>query len=50
MALGGLVALGFEPWAMRFGMIGWSEETRVKVGASGHEGDAVHGIGAPVEK
>src|SRR5512133_1527886 len=24
MALGGLAALGYEPWVMRFGMIGWN--------------------------
>ena len=27
MALGGLAALGYEPWVMRFGMIGWNAET-----------------------
>jgi rhodanese-related sulfurtransferase len=35
MALGGLAALGYEPWAMRFGMIGWNAETKVKACPAG---------------
>jgi rhodanese-related sulfurtransferase len=50
MALGGLAALGYEPWAMRFGMIGWSVETNVKAGSPLQDGDAVHGVGGPIEK
>jgi rhodanese-related sulfurtransferase len=50
MALGGLVALGYEPWVMRFGMIGWSAETKVKAGSAGQEPDTVHGVGGPVER
>ncbi|TMB37620.1 MAG: rhodanese-like domain-containing protein [Deltaproteobacteria bacterium] len=50
MALGGLVALGFEPYALRFGMIGWRAESRVKAGSSGQQDDVVHGLGAPVEQ
>src|SRR6266508_6430524 len=34
MALGGLAALGYEPWVMRFGMMGWDGETKVKAGSS----------------
>lgn len=49
MALGGLVALGFEPWVMRFGMIGWSAETPVKAGAPSQPPDTVRGVGGPVE-
>ena len=39
MALGGLAALGYEPWAMRFGMIGWNAETNVKAGSPLQGGD-----------
>jgi rhodanese-related sulfurtransferase len=49
MALGGLVALGYEPWVMRFGMIGWNAETNVKAGSPLQDGDAVHGVGGPIE-
>ncbi len=50
MALGGLAALGYEPYVMRFGMIGWNAETRVKVGSPNQEGDTVRGLGGPIEK
>jgi rhodanese-related sulfurtransferase len=50
MALGGLVALGYEPWVMRFGMIGWSAESKVKAGSPGREPDTVRGVGGPIEK
>jgi rhodanese-related sulfurtransferase len=50
MALGGLAALGFEPWALKFGMIGWSAATKVKAGSPAAEGDTVHGVGGPVER
>lgn len=50
MALGGLAALGYEPWVMRFGMIGWSAETKVKAGSPAQEPDTVRGVGGPVEK
>jgi rhodanese-related sulfurtransferase len=50
MALGGLAALGYEPWAMRFGMIGWNAETTVKAGSPLQGGDVVRGVGGPVEK
>jgi rhodanese-related sulfurtransferase len=50
MALGGLVALGYEPWVMRFGMIGWSAETQVSAGAPDQQPDTVRGVGGPVEK
>jgi rhodanese-related sulfurtransferase len=50
MALGGLVALGYEPWVMRFGMIGWNAETKVKAGSPLQDGDTVHGVGGPIEK
>jgi rhodanese-related sulfurtransferase len=50
MALGGLVALGFEPYALRFGMMGWRTESRIKAGSSGQQDDVVHGLGGPVEQ
>ena len=50
MALGGLVALGFEPYALRFGMMGWRSESRIKAGSSGQQDDVVHGLGGPVEQ
>jgi rhodanese-related sulfurtransferase len=50
MALGGLAALGYEPWVMRFGMIGWNAETTVKAGSPLQEGDVVRGVGGPIER
>jgi rhodanese-related sulfurtransferase len=51
MALGGLAALGFEPWVMKFGMIGWSAETQVKAGGPAQQqADVVHGVGGAVEE
>lgn len=50
MALGGLVALGYQPWVMRFGMIGWSAETKVKAGSAAQPPDTVRGVGGPIEK
>jgi rhodanese-related sulfurtransferase len=49
MALGGLVALGFEPYALRYGMMGWRGESKIKAGSSSQQDDVVHGLGAPVE-
>jgi rhodanese-related sulfurtransferase len=50
MALGGLVALGWEPWVMRYGMMGWDAETKVKAGSSEQAADTVHGVGGPIER
>jgi rhodanese-related sulfurtransferase len=50
MALGGLVALGYEPWVLRFGMIGWNAETKVKAGSPLQDGDVVRGVGGPIER
>jgi len=50
MALGGLAALGYQPWVMRFGMIGWNAETTVKAGSPLQDGDVVRGVGGPVER
>ena len=51
MALGGLAALGYEPYVLRFGMIGWNAETKVKVaGSPRQEADVVRGLGGPIER
>jgi rhodanese-related sulfurtransferase len=50
MALGGLAALGYEPYVLRFGMIGWNAETKVKVAGVPRQQDVVHGLGGPLEK
>jgi rhodanese-related sulfurtransferase len=50
MALGGLAALGYEPWVMRFGMLGWDAETPVKAGSQEQVADTVHGVGGPIER
>jgi rhodanese-related sulfurtransferase len=51
MALGGLAALGYEPYVLRFGMIGWNAETAVKAsGAPGQRPDRVRGVGGPLER
>jgi rhodanese-related sulfurtransferase len=51
MALGGLAALGYEPYVLRFGMIGWNTQTKVRVaGLPRQEADVVHGLGGPLER
>lgn len=50
MALGGLVALGYEPWVLRFGMIGWNAETGVRAGGSLGPEVVVRGLGGPIER
>jgi rhodanese-related sulfurtransferase len=50
MALGGLAALGWEPWVLSFGMIGWSAETEVRAGGPAQEPDRVRGVGGPIER
>jgi len=50
MALGGLAALGYEPYVMRFGMVGWNAETKLKAGSPDQEPDIVRGVGGPIEK
>ena len=50
MALGGLAALGYEPYVMRFGMVGWNAETQLKAGSPDQEPDTVRGVGGPIEK
>ena len=50
MALGGLAALGYEPYVMRFGMVGWNAETQLKAGSPDQEADTVRGVGGPIEK
>lgn len=50
MALGGLAALGYEPYVMRFGMVGWNAETKVRAGSPEQQADTVHGVGGPIER
>jgi len=50
MALGGLAALGYEPYVMRFGMVGWNAETKLKAGSPDQEPDTVRGVGGPIER
>src|SRR2546430_9104172 len=51
MALEGLAALGYEPYVMRFGMIGWNAETKDKVtGSNRQEADLFRGLGGPLER
>lgn len=50
MALGGLVALGYQPYALRFGSMGWRAETSVQVGNSYQAKQVVYGAGEPMEK
>jgi rhodanese-related sulfurtransferase len=50
MALGGLAALGYEPYVMRFGMVGWNAETQVKAGSPDQDADKVRGVGGPIER
>lgn len=50
MALGGLAALGYEPYVMRFGMVGWNAETQVKAGSPDQKPDTVRGVGGPIER
>src|SRR5207237_1689573 len=41
MALGGLAALGYEPYVLRFGLIRWSVDTTVKVAGPSERSVAV---------
>src|SRR5467141_3540191 len=45
------IALVYEPYVLRFGMIGWNAETKVKVaGSPRQEADVVRGLGGPIER
>ena len=50
MAPGGLAALGLDPYVLRFGMIGWRAESRVKAGSAEQAADTVRGVGGRVER
>ncbi len=50
MALGGLVALGYQPYALRFGSMGWRANTPMKVGATYQSNQNILGAGEPMEK
>ncbi len=50
MALGGLTALGYEPYALRFAMIGWEAKTALKVFSKDEPPQEVRGLGGPIER
>ncbi|HVI75720.1 MAG TPA: rhodanese-like domain-containing protein [Anaeromyxobacteraceae bacterium] len=50
MALGGLVALGYEPWVLRWSMLAWNARSEVRI-ASPHEApQPLVGLGGPLER
>ncbi len=50
MALGGLVALGYQPYALRFGSMGWRASTAMKVGTTYQANQNIAGAGEPMVK
>jgi rhodanese-related sulfurtransferase len=46
MAMGGLVALGYNPYVLRFGMMGWGGLSSQKIGSSSVS-QTVFGFGGP---
>lgn len=49
MALGGLVALGYNPFALRFAMMGWNASSAQKIWTS-TQSQTIYGLGGPLEK
>lgn len=49
MALGGLVALGYNPFVLRFAMMGWNASSPQKIGAS-TDSQLIYGFGGAIEK
>ncbi len=50
MALGGLAALGYQPYALRFGSMGWRAKTSMKVGTSYQANQVIYGAGESMQK
>ena len=48
MALGGLVALGYNPYVLRFGMMGWKASTPMKVYSNSQSPQTIYGLGGAV--
>jgi rhodanese-related sulfurtransferase len=49
MALGGLVALGYNPYALRFAMMGWNASSSQKIW-SPSASQLIYGLGGPLER
>jgi rhodanese-related sulfurtransferase len=49
MALGGLVALGYNPYVLRFAMMGWNASSAQKIFSSSAS-QTIYGLGGPIEK
>ncbi len=49
MALGGLVALGYNPYVLRFAMMGWNASSNQKIYTSSST-QTIYGLGGPIEK
>jgi rhodanese-related sulfurtransferase len=49
MALGGLAALGYNAWALRFAMMGWNASGNQKI-YSPSATQLIYGLGGPLEK
>jgi rhodanese-related sulfurtransferase len=49
MALGGLVALGYNPYVLRFAMMGWNASSNQKIW-SPSTSQLIYGLGGPIEK
>jgi rhodanese-related sulfurtransferase len=49
MALGGLVALGYNPFVLRFAMMGWNASSNQKI-YTGSSTQLIYGLGGPIEK
>jgi rhodanese-related sulfurtransferase len=50
MAMGGLTALGYNAYVLRFGMMGWRASTNTKVYSNGQVPQTVYGLGGEVVK
>ncbi len=49
MALGGLVALGYNPFVLRFAMMGWNASSNQKI-YSPSASQLIYGLGGPLQK
>jgi rhodanese-related sulfurtransferase len=50
MAVGALGTLGFNAYALRFGMIGWNRSTPTQVYSASQAPQTIGGLGAPLER
>jgi rhodanese-related sulfurtransferase len=44
-----LNVLGYDAWALRFGMMGWISSTKMKIGSSSSTAQTIYGMGYAVE-